>query len=145
MARVGVIAFLLAALPALAQINIVVAPPTIIRVNFSVVIGSTGPLQPAALQFTLTSPPGLVVDARPSTGSAARNAAKSLACSPFDVARQCVVCVVYGTNGNAIAAGTVVNFDVTVGLDTKLADLRWTLSNLVAVVAAGNPVPMALK
>lgn len=145
MAGIVVAGLLALALPAVAQVSIVVAAPTIIRVNFSIVIGSTGPSPPAAVQFTMTSPPGLVVDARPSAGSAARNATKTVTCSPFDVVTQRVVCVVYGTNGAGIAAGTVVNFDATVGRDTKLADLRWTLSELVAVDAAGNQVAMALK
>ncbi len=135
---------LLLAKSAVSQGTILSANPTVIRVNFSIVIGYTGPTRAASLQFTATAPATNFLI--PSLGSAAVAAEKTLQCNPMTAtpAPQVMTCIVFGMNQTEIAPGTVVNFYAIAVADSKPTDMKLILSNVVGSDAMGNAVPLVI-
>lgn len=135
---------LLLAVKAFSQATILSANPTVIRVNFSVVIGYSGPTRAASVQFTATAPSTNFLI--PSLGSAAVAAEKTLQCNPLAATPppQSMTCLVFSMNQTEIAPGTIVNFYAVAVPDSKPGDMKLVLSNIAALDGAGNVVPITI-
>jgi hypothetical protein len=133
--------------PATAQPTLLSTNPTVIRVNFSIVLGYTGPIHAASVQFDVTAPSiNFLV---PSAGSAAVAAGKDVACGPLVITpgppqTSTITCVVFGINQLEMGAGTVVNFYAIAVPDTKPEDMKLVLSNVLASSATGMVAPVTI-
>ena len=123
----------------LAQSNLQVAAPTVIRVNFSIVLGHSGPNRPSSVNFTVSGDPTIIRFLVPTPGSAAVAAEKGVQCSPLTDGE--MSCSVSGHDETEIAAGTIVNFYAVVAPDTRPDQISLTVIELSATGPTGI-IPM---
>src|SRR6266436_5969312 len=97
-------------------------------VTLNLNLTATGALMPAAVQWTLSYSTTDISSISVNAGPAATAAGKSLICNP---SAGSIVCIVYGTNSNTMANGTVgvVNLGISP-----------TTTNTSTVIAVVNPM-----
>src|SRR5215471_9976190 len=104
-------------------------------ITLSLSLTSPAGSEPSAIQWSLTYPAANITSITASVGSAAAAAGKTVLCSPV---AGLYTCVVYGTNSDKIANGTVANVTVTM---TAGAPATWIAVNSpVAASPTGTPL-----
>jgi hypothetical protein len=127
---------ILCAAPLFAQ-TLTLSGPATARPGTSIVVNLSQPaVSPtSAWQWQITPPTNYAVTV--ALGAAGSSSAKELACSADNL-----FCLVYGLNANAIPAGVLATYTVSIPATATAGPAPFGLSNAIAASPAGSVVPV---